>query len=252
MPISSIRKVKSEDKLKGIVSPEVSRLGFSSSSLQLLLRFWPPAAAVTNWLLKVIEKKKKKRGPDFTRPVYFRRTSSAWRSNVTRSRLLHQPGDQRTSPTFSWAEEAVHLNAGPWVRHAESRARYQSFLRRTAVGGSDQAPAGPLTGPLQQLHRLTWREPRQVLVLNRQKKRLKLQLMFLQRGSGLTCADGHLCAASCCEVLEDDRQLAAARELPTERRVTCHTSVQTPLMFPGLSAVQLQRVCWQRRLHHQQ
>lgn len=60
-------------------------------------------------------------------------------------------------PTFPRAEEAVHLHAGTRVGHAECGAGNQSFLWRAAVGGSDQTPTGPLTRPLQQLHRLAWR-----------------------------------------------------------------------------------------------
>lgn len=35
----------------------------------------------------------------------------------------------------------------------------------------------------------------------------------------LTGADGHLRAASCCEVMKDDCQLAATRELRTQREI---------------------------------
>lgn len=41
-----------------------------------------------------------------------------------------------------------------------------------------------------------------------------------REGVALTCADGHLCAASCCEVLEDDRQLTTTRELQKEAEDT--------------------------------
>lgn len=66
------------------------------------------------------------------------------------------PGFLR-SPTFAGAEEAVHLHAGAGVGHAEGRAGHQALLWRAAVRGPDQTPAGPLAGPLQQLHRLAWR-----------------------------------------------------------------------------------------------
>lgn len=55
-------------------------------------------------------------------------------------------------PTFSWREEAIHLHAAAGMGNAESAAGDQTLLRRAALRGPHQAPAWPLTGPLQQLH----------------------------------------------------------------------------------------------------
>lgn len=66
----------------------------------------------------------------------------------------------RVAPTFPRVEEAVHLHAGAWVRHAEGGAGNQPLLWWAAVCRSDQAPPRPLTEMLQQLHRLAWRDER--------------------------------------------------------------------------------------------
>lgn len=89
--------------------------------------------------------------------------------------------------TFPCGEEALHLHAAAGVRDTEGRAGHQALLRGATVGGPHQTPAGAVTGPLQQLHRLT---------------RLEAEL------AGTTC----------CEVLQHHRQLTAPGELRDRAR----------------------------------
>lgn len=119
-------------------------------------------------------------------------------------------------PTFP-AEEAVHLHAGARVGHAERRTGNQSLLGWAALGGPDQTPTGPFARPFQQLHRLAWRrtEHRRLIAA----VSISLRRLVNSLEVGLTGADRHLRAASCCEVLKHDRQLTAARELQTHRQV---------------------------------
>lgn len=85
---------------------------------------------------------------------------SSLASLISKPQIKQQVSDFRILllPTFTGAEETVHLHAGARVGHAEGRAGNQSLLWWAAVRGPDQTPPRPLARSLQQLNRLTWRE----------------------------------------------------------------------------------------------
>lgn len=101
-----------------------------------------------------------------------------------------------TIPTFV-VEDALHLHAASRVGDAQRAAGDQAFRGGGPVGGPHQTPVRLVVGPLQHFH-------------------------------GLATADGQLRAVAGGEVVDDHRQLAAARELGRERDTSVSSHHRSP------------------------